>query len=84
MACSGAEGFHLKSLCILIYLIYVCKWLYGFHIRLVLHIAQKLSAFRHLQRIWGASGDLWQNTWNRIYHGFGENELLIGIAGMSF
>lgn len=72
---------YLKILGGLLYLEYVCKRLFGVHIKLVLHITQKFSGFRHLQRIWGASGNLWQNTWNRIYLAFGENDLLIGLFG---
>lgn len=44
-------------------------------------IAASNSITWHLQRIWGASGNLWQNTWNRIYLAFGENDLLIGLFG---
>lgn len=72
---------YLKILGGLLYLEYVCKRLFRVHIKLVLHITQKFSGFRHLQRIWGASGNLWQNTWNRIYLAFGENDLLIGLFG---
>lgn len=72
---------YLKILGGLLYLEYVCKRLFGVHIKLVLHITQKFSGFRHLQRIWGASGNLWQNTWNRVYLAFGENDLLIGLFG---
>nr|XP_022321750.1 fatty acid hydroxylase domain-containing protein 2-like isoform X1 [Crassostrea virginica] len=47
----------------------------------ILFIAASNSITWHLQRIWGASGNLWQNTWNQIYHAFGENDLFIGVAG---
>ena len=74
-------GLYVKSLGVIFYLEFVCKRLYGIHIKLFFHFAQKHSGFRHLQRIWGASGNLWQNTWNQIYHAFGENDLFIGVAG---
>ncbi|XP_061169781.1 fatty acid hydroxylase domain-containing protein 2-like [Saccostrea echinata] len=35
----------------------------------------------HLQRIWGASGNLWQKIWDRICLSFGENDLFIGVVG---
>jgi len=48
----------------------------------VLFIAFRNSITWHLQRFWGASGDLWQTLWNKVYDDqFNGNEYNLSIWG---
>lgn len=35
----------------------------------------------HVERFWGASGDLWQEYWKKVHALFGGNEFLISVLG---
>ena len=37
--------------------------------------------YRHVERFWGASGDLWQGWWKKIHALFGGDEFLLSIIG---
>ncbi|KAL9956670.1 hypothetical protein ACROYT_G038185, partial [Oculina patagonica] len=39
------------------------------------------SIIWHLERIWEASGDLWQGWWTKVYALFGEDEVLLSFVG---
>lgn len=48
---------------------------------LIIFVAARNSLTWHCQQIWGASGDLWQTGWLRVYELFGGNERNIAIFG---
>lgn len=39
------------------------------------------SRFRHLQKLWGASGDFWQSQWEKVYEWFEGNEFSMAVWG---
>lgn len=36
---------------------------------------------RHLQRLWGASGDFWQSLWDKVLNQIGDDEFTVYVYG---
>ena len=46
-------------------------------------ISIKIDLFyhRHVERLWGASGDLWQGWWMKFHALFGGDDFLLSVGG---